>query len=387
MRYLLVVSLLALNSWSFVLAADGDLEPNIPLIKVAEPKECPKDAKLVKINAQILDALNSTDAIAREAAAKALMKLFEEQIRICKKPYVPKLNNELNSETAEIRAVAVKNVRDCISEVRQANPKRFEELYRQMAALDIKERDASKTQLVNKIEFVVLQKLINKHIEDLASFEPAIVAEAQRKLQELGEDAAGFLVDALDEERLPVKNGAADALKAMGAAAKDEVAGLAFMLDNDNKITSKLVGQILENLGPDAVEATDDLIEYLRNDDKSVRRMAVNILKKMGPAAKVGVPDLVELLDEDDKSISALAVEVLINLGSDAKDGVEALATLVDDVGADTNVAARSHAAKVLGAIGPDAKAALEILKKHLLDANPQVKTAVAAAIARIEGN
>ncbi|MFH0939812.1 MAG: HEAT repeat domain-containing protein [Planctomycetota bacterium] len=94
--------------------------------------------------------------------------------------------------------------------------------------------------------------------------------------------------------------------------------------------------------------------------------------------------DIIDLLTEDDKSIRTLVVEVLINLGSNAKDGVEALANLVDDTDADAGD--RVGAAQVLNAIGPEAKGALEILKKHLKDNDPQVKIAIAAAIARIEG-
>jgi len=228
------------------------------------------------------------------------------------------------------------------------------------------------------------EKEIQAAVKQLAASDPVAVDSAKQKLKGFGASAAGALVDALEDEQPALQKNAAEVLKELGSAAKDKAWELSLLLDNDNKPARKLAASVLEKLGPQGIEVATQVADYLTNYEPSVRAMAANILHRMGPAAAPETAsDLVDLLTHKDKGIRSLAMSVLVSWGAAVKECTEELANILANNPNDAD--ARLKAATVLGAIGPDAKAALETLKKSKDDSDKLVKAAVEAAIQKIE--
>jgi len=361
--------------------------------------------------AKLLNDLRSEDTKVREAAGQALLKALDEPIKKLGRGFLPRLGKELNSADAAVREAAAKKLAESVETIRKSSGKGNESAFNAAVAKldskDPKEREKMQSRLADVLDQRLSAPIMDKLFDDLASADAAVSAAATKKLQELGSDASLDLVNSLEDERPAVRKAACEILKGLGAQAKEAASNLASLLDNEDKGIRQMAASLLEGLGPDAAGAVEDLVFYLDSGEKSVRRVAADILKKIGPAAKDQASDLVDLLSHDEKSVRALAQEVLVNLGAAAK-GVagpviqvpeghaeqpgakdkaepEGLAALVDDT-ANNDADTRLRAATVLGAIGPDAKGALEILKKHQGDADQGVKDAIAEAIRKIEG-
>ncbi|MGD0090911.1 MAG: HEAT repeat domain-containing protein [Planctomycetota bacterium] len=368
------------------------LIPVLPAGLAAEDAAAPKPPEVAAPNAaapdfaKLLGGLGTEDAKAREAAAKALLKALQDPIAKLGKGFLPKLAANLNSEDAATREAAAKTLAGMVENNRKGNEAAFNRAVEKCGSKDAKERENTQLALAARLTQQLADSVIDKLLDDLAAPDAAVSGAAVKKLQELGLDAASELVSALEDERPAVRKAAADILKAMGPQAKEVAGDLALLLDNNDKGTRRLAANLLENLGPDAAEAAQDVMLYLENEDKSVRHAAASILKKMGPAIKEMAPDLADLLSNENKDVRALAQGVLANLGREALAVVAPLGEMLDapdDNDADT----RERAAAILGAIGPDAKGALEILKKRQKDkdASQAVKDAITEAIKKIE--
>lgn len=99
------------------------------------------------------------------------------------------------------------------------------------------------------------------------------------------------------------------------------------------------------------------LAKALKDDDALVRQAAVAALAKAGPAASPAAADLVGLLPGEDGNV----VRVLVGIG---KPAVPALTRVLDG----GTPKAQQAALQALGAIGPDAAAALPALRAVLAD-------------------
>ena len=106
--------------------------------------------------------------------------------------------------------------------------------------------------------------------------------------------------------------------------------------------------------------AAPALLPFLRDPDPSVRLKAAEALCSSEEADKDCLPVLVELVGRRDSKIRLGAAKVLVQYGSGAKDAVPALIEVVRN---DPDAATRVAAINTLGAIGPDAKAAMPALK------------------------
>ena len=369
--------------------------PPVGPAPMAEPKPAPEPvpvkvtpAKDMSAAKKLLEDLESPEAPKSEAAVKAMLKGLDETSATNKFTYLIKVAKDINGDAADARAVAMKKVVDVIKEFHN-NPNAADALTQIVSTItspDPNDDPEGKTRLASALNETFKAGEINPVIEDLASTDPAVVEKATKRLQEYGAEAADLLSNAVGDERLPVKKGAADILKAMGPKAKDAASGLAFLLDNEDKVTRHLAAGVLENLGPEAADVTDDLVMYLSNEDRTVRRTAANLLKKIGVMGlKEKASDLVDLLTDADKNTRAMATELLIFLGPSAVEGTESLGGILEDTQAN-DADSRKRAARVLGAIGPEAKGALEILKKRQDDTDVQIKDAIVEAIRRING-
>jgi len=335
---------------------------------------------------KMLIEIASADAAVREAAAKTFLMPLQDEIKKSTKTYARKMNEDLASDDAARRAGAAKELAVIIEDIRKnkTTDAFLIDHFRKVNIADEKSRNDSRAQLVRALDVVIENKLVDKLIGDLGSTDLALVDAAEKKLIEIGGDAASQLADALEDERLAVKKKAGDILKAMGPQAKDAVTDLVFLMDSEDKAARRTAASVLEGLGPLAVDALDDLVEYLQSDEKPVRRLSANIIKKMGEVAKTAAPDLVELLSHEEKGVRGIAVELLQNLGPHAGAVANELLEIVDQKpGEDDDQ--RERAATVLGTIAGEAKETLPGLRKHLTDEHPGVKAAVEIAIKKIE--
>jgi len=349
-----------------------------------------KNADIPDLPKLIAD-VNGADVAARNMAAGALLKSLEEQIKQNEKPYAKTLLVEVSASDAAVQEAGKVKFATIVSNLRKANQKVFDELFSKLNAADPKEREGNRATFIGLVNAAVESDLIDKYIEDLASADPGVTAEATKRLQEFGAAAATDLARAVDDERLQVKKSSAEILKSMGPAAREAAGDLSFMLDSEDKGTRRLAASVLEALGPDATDAVDDLIGYLSSDEKPLRRTAAGILKKIGPAgwakmdpkdSESATTDLIELLTDDDKHIRNQAAEVLMVLGAAAKSGIEELVDIIEDENNDPD--SRERAAAILGAMGAEAKAAVPDLKKVNTEEGA-LKEAINAALKLID--
>ncbi len=117
----------------------------------------------------------------------------------------------------------------------------------------------------------------------------------------------------------------------------------------------------------------------VRDVQASVRGMAAVRLGKLGPPAAGAAPALADALADPDEGVRRKAADALVALGAAA---VTPAAGKLD--AADAGV--RRLAVFVLGKLGPDAKPALDALRKRLQDPDAEVKQLAELAIRRIAG-
>ncbi len=123
--------------------------------------------------------------------------------------------------------------------------------------------------------------------------------------------------------------------------------------------------QAISAFGANAASAVPDLVEALKDSDADVRRFAAMALGLTGPPASAAVPDLVALLQSTDQP---LRTPVSVDLAN----------------GFRYSMTIRYMAARALGKIGPEARAAIPILIKLLDDRDMMLRWAAAGSLAEI---
>jgi HEAT repeat protein len=165
-----------------------------------------------------------------------------------------------------------------------------------------------------------------------------------------------------------------------------------FVKKNPNFLLFPPTDEIRAN-GQEAAVAVPDLLVYLKDRDMNVRREATEALEAMGPAAAKALPALIEALDDNEWHVSAGAMKALAAMGSLAKPAVPQLLREYEQIkpsgreadyyrkrvllalasiGPGAEAVPRllgwlpdnPDVARVLGTIGPDAKAAVPALEK-----------------------
>ena len=186
-------------------------------------------------------------------------------------------------------------------------------------------------------------------IERLGQDATSVRRNAAWALGALGPDVAPEAIEpllrALDDPLVPVREQAVLALGGFGPLGEPAVPKLiAIARDRNSPLRSAACGSLWHLTG-DAHLVLPILKEVLR--EGNVEWEPARVLAEMGPAAKSAVPDLIEALGKDES--------------------------------------AQIPAAEALGSIGPDARAALEALRKLLEHEEPEVRDAAREAIQRIE--
>lgn len=215
----------------------------------------------------------------------------------------------------------------------------------------------------------------------------------------------------LNDSRLAVP--AAEALVAVGAAAKPAQADLINALTSTNRAVRPLVMQALGQIGPDARPAIPLLREAVRDAEPSARAQAVEALVRIESNLDALIPTLIETLDDADWTVRKQAT---VALGSLEAKAIAAVPRLFQLLASEEDVDAAREALKkidtadeqaipvlieglespdrrvqfyavfLLGKIGPAAKDALPELKKLGRDSSPRFREMLSATIKKIEG-
>ncbi len=237
-----------------------------------------------------------------------------------------------------------------------------------------------------------------------------IAATASVALGEIGPEAIPALLEALGSEQEGVPMMAARALGNMGPAAAPAVPAL-FEAHVATGPGGLLAQACVVSLGKIGEPAMTYLADRLESDEE--RDEALEVLEAIGPPAKSVVPALMDLLeaggDDQERILRTLAsigapaqivVPAIIDLveagasitwmaeplAGYGKEAAPAVPLLVQILSSDDDDA-RLSAARVLGAIGPPADAALPALEKLAADPDGGMASSAAAdAIAKITG-
>jgi len=182
------------------------------------------------------------------------------------------------------------------------------------------------------------------------------------------------------QESAESRAAAARLIGTLDAAAHDAVPALAkaAAADPDPAVRSACVLSICR--AAPAADAVAALRQVLRQDSQAnLRGLAATRLGKLGQATAAVAPELAEALADRDDGVRRKAADAL------ALSGAAAVAPTMQKLQA-PDVAVRRLAVFVLAKLGPDAKPALEALRKLQQDPDAEIKQLAELAVRRIEG-
>ena len=163
-----------------------------------------------------------------------------------------------------------------------------------------------------------------------------------------------------------------------------DAADLAPLLESDDADKRLAALKKLAAMGPRAAPAFHAVLKAMKDGDADFRREALAALPKIGAPTAADVDLLADLAgDAKFPEGRAYALDALAALGADAKRAAPALCDVLKD--RNSPAAVRRKAAEVLGSLGPAAaEAARDRLTEALSDADPDVGTAAATALAKM---
>jgi HEAT repeat protein len=145
------------------------------------------------------------------------------------------------------------------------------------------------------------------------------------------------------------------------------------------------VASALQLLG---LPAVPQLIEAMEDRNSKVRLAAVRVTGLIGPEANTAVPTLAKLVNDSNGEVRVEAVSALSIMGPNKKLAIPALIGALNDSNRGPKpgmtVYVKENAARVLGEIGPEARAAVSPLTKLLSDTNSYAREQAAIALWRI---
>ena len=195
------------------------------------------------------------------------------------------------------------------------------------------------------------------------------------------------LIACRNDPDLGIRVAAIGALGSIGPVNVDVIPALVNALGSPESDVSDATCEALNLIGKPALPA---ILALLRSEDEVVRKRAVAILSYMGSSGIGSSEDraverrratcaaLLSASIDRDRRVRSAATDALKDLASG---GVPGLVSELDDPSDSVRIAA----ARTLGAIGEEARDALEPLRRHQADADPEVRHAVVAAIRAIE--
>jgi HEAT repeat protein len=177
---------------------------------------------------------------------------------------------------------------------------------------------------------------------------------------------------------------AIEALTEAGPKARAAVPDLNLRLEDrvsGSRAYRLLIVKALGAIGPDAAPAVPNMLACLTRDDKEFLDAVKDAVQKIGPDG--AIPALKDGLKDARNERPAIAA-VVASLGPKAKDVVPTLIEVIKNEPKDVRL--RIACIDALGAIGPDAKSATEVLKPLATDKNDDVKKSAEEALVKIAG-
>jgi HEAT repeat protein len=226
--------------------------------------------------------------------------------------------------------------------------------------------------------------LIHTVQDPKCSVPPAIV---HRALLDIGSASAPLLVAALDNERVPVREFAANTLFTIiedrgisEPAQRAALAPLVKLLKDAHPTERALAAAILGRIGPRARPTTSALVAALRDVAPEVRARAALALNEIDADPNTAVPPLTGALKDITAAVRRNAAIGLGRFGRDARDGAAALASSLTD----EDESVRVNAANALGRIGEADGRIVSALSAHLDDPSALVRASAAAALGKL---
>jgi HEAT repeat protein/WD40 repeat protein len=203
-------------------------------------------------------------------------------------------------------------------------------------------------------------------------------AEALARLEENAQPALKELIIALKDEASEVRAVAAMALRNLRENARPAVGPLIVALQDKEAKVRENAAEALGYIGPGAEDAVPHLIKALSDPVGAVRDHAARAFTRDWPGAERALPALIKALDSE-TSNTGYALEGLARHGH-SQVVVPALLEYLQR---------RGHwsAIHALGQIGPDARAAIPVLKDFLKSKQPGLRRAAAEALSKIGGS
>ncbi len=208
-------------------------------------------------------------------------------------------------------------------------------------------------------------------------------AEAAWALGRLGPAAAAAeprLERALGDGHESVRANAAQALGSLGPAARHALPRLLALVSDPRQSVRWRAIESASKLGADAA-SVPALVAALANTDSYVRAGALWTLRELGPEAREALPALTAAANDAHPGVRAVAVQALARVGQGDPASVAALVAALQGEG---DADYRWKAARALGHLGPQAKAAIPGLAAAVGDENGHVRREAVIALGRM---
>jgi hypothetical protein len=128
-------------------------------------------------------------------------------------------------------------------------------------------------------------------------------------------------------------------------------------------------------------------ITSLQDFNPSHRGMAMTVLAELGPEGrKIAIPSLIQMLRERDPRSNEPSITARVSGLTLSKMAPESIPPLMAAL-TNQDIQVWGLAAGALGNIGPEAKAAIPMLKEKLMDKDPAVRMGVAETIGKLGGD
>jgi len=163
----------------------------------------------------------------------------------------------------------------------------------------------------------------------------------------------------------------------------DDIQELIKALSAVDAAARRVAAERLGALGEKAQSAAAALVKCVSDTDESVREACTSALEELGPPAKEQLAELTSLVKESSADVAYWAATLIGRLKDAGSSATDALAMCINDT---KEMAVRERAAWALGEIGPQAKAAVDSLKKAAADGGPRLARLAKQALDSITG-
>jgi HEAT repeat protein len=192
-----------------------------------------------------------------------------------------------------------------------------------------------------------------------------------------GADGTSLLLPLLDDENVPLRIAAIEALAAAGPRASEALPALIKALDDADGGIRLAAAGALGKIGQGSKEALDALVAKLEEKEPDMRRKATKALGDIGPEAEKAIPLLIKDLKTLQEPMCLPAMDAL------AKIGAASVPSLIEALGS-KKPGVRIHALQILSDMGPGAGSALPALVTILKKGSALEAEMAATAISSI---